>query len=168
MKNNRFLNPSVALGIAMTLQVLPHYAGAQTNPPPPQAYDETPFPIPAHSVFGDCNFDMQGQFIGKGAFKSLPGGRFISISTSPGLSITLTNESSHATVTLNVTGTFKTYLDPSGNYVTQANGRNLLGDPGTGLVLAIGDFNFAFDANGNLVTPLNGNGRLLPICPMLQ
>jgi hypothetical protein len=48
-------------------------------------------------------------------------------------------------------------------------GRNLLTDPVAGVVLALGNFSFAFDANGNLVQPLTQQGGLLiDICALLN
>jgi hypothetical protein len=50
---------------------------------------------------------------------------------------------------------------------TVATGRNLLGDPDAGLVIAIGDFSFVFDAKGNLIQPLTGEGQLIDVCEAL-
>ena len=70
-------------------------------------------------------------------------------------------------MTLSVTGAFHQSTQ-DGNVVTVVTGRNLLGDPEAGMVLAIGTFSFVFDANGNLVQPLSGTGRLIDVCPLIS
>jgi hypothetical protein len=52
--------------------------------------------------------------------------------------------------------------------VTVVTGRNLLGDPEAGFVLAIGNFSFVFDAGGNLIQPLAGKGTLTNICELID
>jgi hypothetical protein len=52
--------------------------------------------------------------------------------------------------------------------VTMATGRNLLGDPDAGFVLAIGNFSYVFNAQGKLVQPLKGEGQLTDICGLLS
>ena len=100
---------------------------------------------------------------------ALPGGRFVSISTSPGLSATLKNESNGNTVTISITGTIKRSIDDYGTNVYTATGRNLLGDPTTGLVLTVGGFSYVFDSsNTTLVKPLSGVGRQLSACAMVE
>ena len=140
---------------------------AQASPPAP--VDGTPFTIPAKSEFYACDFDLQVQYHGKGATRTLPGGRFVSIAISPGLRVTLTNLQNGNSATLNITGTFKQSMDAYGNLVTTVNGRNLLGDPTTGLVLVIGNFGYTFDgSNTVLLKPLSGTGQMLQACPMVQ
>jgi hypothetical protein len=97
---------------------------------------------------------------------NLPGGRVIF--TSPGTNATLTNLSDPSkTVTLNITGSFHQSTQ-NGNTVTVVTGRNLLGDPVAGFVLAIGTFSFVFDASGNLVQPLTGFGQLISVCKLIS
>jgi hypothetical protein len=55
----------------------------------------------------------------------------------------------------------------NGDVVTVVTGRNILGDPIAGLVLAMGRFSFVFDNTGTLIQPLQGNGRLLALCELL-
>ena len=48
-------------------------------------------------------------------------------------------------------------------------GRNLLSDPFAGVVLAIGNFSFAFDVNGNLTQPLKmQGGTLTDLCALVK
>jgi hypothetical protein len=123
--------------------------------------------IPAGGVFGECTFPVLFQQDGKAGTITLSGGRFIF--TSPGLHATLTNLSDQAkTVTLNITGAFHQSTDSIGDTVTVVTGRNLLGDPDAGFVLAIGSFSFKFDKNGNLVQPLAGTGQLIKVCPLIS
>jgi len=123
--------------------------------------------IPAGGVFGECAFPVLFQQDGKAGTITLPGGRFIF--TSPGLHAALTNLTDQAkSVTLNITGTFHQSTDSNGDTVTVVTGRNLLGDPDAGFVLAIGSFSFKFDKNGNLVQPLSGTGQLIKVCPLIS
>jgi len=79
------------------------------------------------------------------------------ILTSPGLHATLTNLNNTAhSVTLNITGASQQSTNYNHDTVTVVTGRNLLGDPDAGFVLAIGSFNFVFDAAGNLVQRWRG------------
>jgi hypothetical protein len=52
--------------------------------------------------------------------------------------------------------------------VTVITGRNCVTDPFAGIVLAIGNFSFAFDSSGNLVQPLQGTGKLVPLCQLIS
>lgn len=123
--------------------------------------------LPAGAVFGECAFPVRFEQNGKAGTITLPGGRFIF--TSPGLDATLTNLDEPAkSVTLNITGAFHQSTDSQGNTVTVVTGRNLLGDPDAGFVLAIGSFSFTFDAAGNLVQPLAGQGQLTKVCPLIS
>ena len=123
--------------------------------------------VPAGSVFGECAFNFRFEQNGKAATITLPGGRFIF--TSPGLHATLTNlKDPTKSVTLNITGAFHQSTDQNGDTVTVVTGRNLLGDPDAGFVLAIGSFSFKFDASGNLVQPLAGTGQLIKVCPLIS
>lgn len=136
---------------------------------PPTSVDTTPFIIAANSAFYACAFDLQVQYNGKGGSLALPGGRFTSVAISPGFTATLTNvQKQENSLTVSLTGTIRTSVDSYGITTYMATGRNLLGDPTTGLVVAIGDFSFAFDSSGRLVKTLSGTGRLLPVCPMVE
>ena len=122
--------------------------------------------MPVGAVFGRCDFPIQYQLSGKAKLLTLPGGRFIT--TAPGQTATLTNLDTGKKVTLNITGAFHQTTDEDGNVVTMATGRNLLGDPDAGFVLAIGNFSYVFDKNGNLVQSLEGEGQLIDVCSVLS
>ena len=140
---------------------------AQDHPQgfPPTEVSATIF-VPANSIKpGACAFDVSWSFSGKAGTIILPDDRFIF--TSPALDVTVTNLDTSTAVTLSVTGAFHQSTQ-DGNVVTVVTGRNLLGDPEAGMVLAIGTFSFVFDANGNLVQPLSGTGRLIDVCPLIS
>jgi hypothetical protein len=135
------------------------------------ARQEPPFPVEQHfvleagDVFGRCDFPIEFEMSGKGQTLALPGDRFIF--TSPGLTATLTNLNTGTQETFTITGAFHQTTLENGDVVTVATGRNILGDPKAGFVLAIGDFSFVFDKKGNLVQPLEGEGQLIDICELL-
>jgi hypothetical protein len=113
-----------------------------------------------------CDFDVEVSFSGLAGEIDLPGNRFIF--TAPQLTATLTNLQNGRSVTLSITGAFHQSTDQNGNVTTVATGRNLLGDPVAGFVLAIGDFSFVFDSNGNLIQPLTGQGQLIDVCSLIN
>jgi hypothetical protein len=119
------------------------------------------FIVPGGSVPG-CDFDVEVSSSGLAGKIDLPGNRFIF--TAPQLTATLTNLQNGRSVTLSITGAFHQSTDQNGDIITVATGRNLLGDPVAGFVLAIGDFSFVFDSNGNLIQPLTGQGQLIDVC----
>ena len=80
----------------------------------------------------------------------------------------MTNLDTLKQVTLNVTGAFHQTTNENGDVVTVVTGRNFLTDPFAGVVLAIGNFSFAFDAGGNLIQPLAGRGTLTDICGLIE
>lgn len=149
----------LALGLAFGRSVV-------AAPNPPQEVDSTPFVIPAGGVFGECAFDVEVSFTGKAKTIDLPGDVFII--TSPGLHVTLRNLDNLEQVTLNVTGVFHQTTKANGDVVTVVTGRNLLGDPDAGFVLAIGNFSYVFDAGGNLSQPLKGKGKLTDVCGLID
>ena len=100
-------------------------------------------------------------YSGKAKTLQLPGGRFIF--TSPGLTATLTNVESGEQETVVITGAFHQTTLENGDVVTEATGRNLLGDPEAGFVIAVGNFSYVFDAEDNLVQPLQGEGQLIDV-----
>jgi hypothetical protein len=136
---------------------------AQNNGGPPEdASDHEIFPAGQFCVFG-----IDYQTVGKGKTITLPGDR--TIFTSPGLHVTLTNLSDTSKqVTFNITGAFHQTIESNHNVVTVVTGRNLLGDPVQGLVLAIGHFSYIFDATGHLIQSLQGKGQLVPVCTLLE
>jgi hypothetical protein len=117
-------------------------------------------------TFSNCTFDVEVSFSGLAGEIDLPGNRFIF--TAPQLTATLTNLENGRSVTLSITGAFHQSTDQNGNVTTVATGRNLLGDPIAGFVLAIGDFSFVFDSNGNLIQPLTGQGQLIDVCSLIN
>ncbi len=90
--------------------------------------------------------------------------------TSPGLSATVTNLNDPTKqVTINITGSFHVSPTADGGQLFVVTGRNLLTDPFAGVVLAIGNFSFAFDANGNLTQPLKmQGGTTTDLCDLLK
>ena len=139
---------------------------AIADPNPPTDVDVT-FDLPANFFApGQCAFGVQLSLTGKGKTILLPSGNFIF--TSPGLDVTVTNLSNSKQVTLNVTGVFHQTTEANGDVVTVVTGRNLLGDPEAGFVLAIGNFSFVFDAGGNLIQRLAGKGTLTNICELID
>ena len=134
----------------------------------PTPVDETPIDLPAGAVFGNCDFPISLEYSGKAKTIELPGDRFII--TSPGLKVTLTNladPENPVQVRLNITGAFHRTILENGDVVTVVTGRNLLGDPEAGFVLAKGRFSYVFDADGNLIQPLSGKGTLTDVCTLI-
>jgi hypothetical protein len=128
----------------------------------PIEVDPTPFEIPA-GVF--CDFAFRIEPSGKAKAIELPGGRMIFLS--PGLTWTITNLDNLKQETFRIPGAFHVDTLDNGDVETVVTGRNILGDPVAGLVLAIGRFSFVFDAAGNLIQPLQGTGRQIGICDLL-
>jgi hypothetical protein len=128
----------------------------------PTEVDPTPFEIPA-GVF--CDFAFRVDPAGKSKAIALPDERMIFLS--PGLTWTLTNLDTQKQVTFRIPGAFHVDTLENGDVVTVVTGRNILGDPIAGLVLAMGHFSFVFDNTGTLIQPLQGNGRLLALCELL-
>jgi len=83
------------------------------------------------------------------------------------LTATLTNLDSGVQERVVITGAFHQTTLENGDVVTKATGRNLLGDPQAGFVVAVGNFSYVFDAEGNLVQPLEGEGQLIDVCALL-
>jgi hypothetical protein len=153
-----------ALAVAGCCAVLsPRAASAQGTPPSPLTVS---FTLAAGS-FGNCPMALQLDVAGKSGVIVLPGGR--TIVTAPAQSVTITNlDAPSKTVTLNITGAQHTSQLPDGSALTVATGRNLLGDPVAGLVLAIGRFTFVTGADGSNVQPLSGTGQVIDVCAMVQ
>jgi hypothetical protein len=159
---------ALVLGISSLTMGQSSYAGNGGAPEPP--VPPIDFDVPANSIKpGACAFDVHVvSESGKAKTITLSDNRFIF--TSPGLSLTLTNLSDPTkSVTLSVTGAFH-QSQQNGNVVTVATGRNLLGDPDAGFVLAIGTFSFVFDTSvpPNLVQPLMGRGQLINVCDLIS
>jgi hypothetical protein len=153
----------LALAVAAPMAVA---AGPKTpNPNAPVPVEGSQVLEPG-AVFGRCDFPILYELSGKAKLLTLPGGRFIT--TAPDQTATLTNLNTGKSVTLNITGVFNQTTDENGNVVTMATGRNLLGDPQAGFVLAIGSFSYVFDAKGKLIQPLQGEGQLIDVCGLLS
>jgi hypothetical protein len=164
MRKTSVVVASVVSAISCILVLSPANAQKTGGRPPISASGS--FVLPAGSVFGECAFDVRVDLAGKGSTINLPGGRVIL--TSPGLHATLTNVNDPLkSVTLNITGAMHQSIDSNGDMVTVATGRNLLGDPDAGFVLAIGSFSFKFRGN-TLVQPLMGHGQLTKVCPLIS
>src|SRR5215216_3790386 len=163
MKRIMLLLAAVAL-LALSLAPV---VQAQGQGGAPQDVDETPFPIPAGSVFGNCGFDITAQFSGAVKQIELPDGSFIA--TSPGGMVTLTNDETGTQETFSITGSFHVSTDPETGFVeTVSTGRSLLGDPEAGFVIASGNFSFTIDPEtGELIEPLSGEGQLINVCEAL-
>jgi hypothetical protein len=71
-------------------------------------------------------------------------------------------------VTLVVPGAFHVSTDQDGGITTVVTGRNLLGDPVAGMVLALGTFSYVIDSGGTLVQPLTGTGKLINVCELID
>jgi hypothetical protein len=126
------------------------------------------FDVDPGDPLGSCAFPINISAEGKAKTIILRSGNLIL--TSPDLNATVTNLSKPAKqVNLNITGVWHQTTSADGSVTTMVTGRNLLTDPVAGVVLALGNFSFAFDANGNLVQPLTQQGGLLiDICALLN
>ena len=163
MGNAQPLIVALVLGISSLTMGQLSYAGNGGAP----EHVSVDFDVPANSIKpGACAFDIHVSGSGKAKTITLSDNRFIV--TSPGLSLTVTNLFDPTkSVTLSVTGAFH-LSKQNGNDVTVVTGRNLLGDPDAGFVLAIGTFSFVFDASGTLVQPLMGRGQLINVCDLIS
>lgn len=154
------------LSVVLALVVAAPIAFAQPNGGKPADVDEEPIDLDSGAVFGNCDFPIRLEYSGKAKTLQLPGGRFIF--TSPGLTATLTNLESGEQERIVITGAFHQTTLENGDVVTEATGRNLLGDPKAGFVVAVGNFSYVFDKKGNLVQSLAGEGQLVDVCDLLS
>src|SRR6266481_1718455 len=124
---------------------------AAQNGTPPEDVNST-FVINVGDLPASCAFPVQVSMQGKGKMLTLPGNRVIF--TSPGLEATVRNLADPSKVVrLNITGSFHVTTKPDGSQVYVITGRNLVLDADAGVVVAIGNFGFAFDAGKNLIQP---------------
>jgi hypothetical protein len=155
---------AVLVGALMALSLLAFAGIASAAPPEP--VDTTPFTVPEGIA---CDFPLQAELSGKSNVKELPGGR--TLSTSPGLRVTLTNlEEPTNQVSYVITGSFLIRELDDGNEFVVARGRNIVFGPNVGMFLTIGRFTFvAFDADGTplALTQPEDNGRLIDVCAQL-
>jgi hypothetical protein len=154
-----FAAASPLTGIASLIRV-------QRGSPP----EEVSFSLDLPANFfkpGSCDFPIRVEATGKGGTIVLPGDRFIF--TAPGLEAVVTNlDHPSQLATLRITGASHQSIEPNGDVVTVVTGRNLLGDPEAGFVLAIGTFTFIFDSAGNLIQPLTGTGQFINVCELID
>jgi hypothetical protein len=116
---------------------------------------------------GVCPFPIRVSLSGRAGTINLPGNRVII--TAPGQHGVVTNlDDPSKTVTLNIPGVFHQTTEQNGDVVTVVTGRNMMGDPEAGFVLAIGTFSYIFDKDGKLIQPLTGKGQLIDICAMID
>jgi hypothetical protein len=156
----------MAVSVILALVVAVPMVSAQGQGGKPQNVDEEPIDLDQGAVFGNCDFPVRLEYSGKAKTLQLPGERFIF--TSPELTATLTNLDTGEQETVVITGAFHRTTLENGDVVTEATGRNLLGDPEAGFVIAIGNFSYVFDAEGNLIQPLAGEGQLIDVCTLLS
>ncbi|RNC67438.1 MAG: hypothetical protein ED859_14495 [Desulfuromonadales bacterium] len=163
MRNIRFLAFSLLLGASIVLGGQIACAGG--SPPTEISWSVD---LPANWLApGVCAFPINVSVSGNAATIILPGNR--SIITAPGQQAVVTNLADPSkSVQLNIPGTFHQTTKQNGDVVTVVTGRNLLGDPQAGFVLAIGTFSYIFDSSGNLIQPLTGKGKLNDVCAMIQ
>jgi hypothetical protein len=154
------------VGILLALVVAAPSVSAQSQGGKPTDVDEEPINLDPGAVFGNCDFPVRLEYSGKAKTLQLPGERFIF--TSPELTATLTNLESGKQERVVITGAFHQTTLENGDVVTKVTGRNLLGDPEAGFVVAVGNFSYVFDAEGNLVQPLAGEGQLIDVCELLE
>lgn len=88
--------------------------------------------------------------------------------TAPGQVVRVTNLANQKQVTFSATGVFHQTVSAHGDSVWVATGRNVLGDPVAGFVLAEGDWTWTKNASGELIAPLSGTGRLTDICALIR
>jgi hypothetical protein len=156
----------LVVGVLAALVVAAPMVIAQPNGGKPSDVPEEPIDLDSGAVFGNCDFPIRLEYSGKAKTLQLPGERFIF--TSPGLTATLTNVETGEQETVTITGAFHQTTLENGDVVTEATGRNLLGDPEAGFVVAVGNFSYVFDKKGNLVQPLSGEGQLIDVCDLLS
>jgi hypothetical protein len=155
----------VATSAVLAGAILPARPVAGGSPPEPVSGS---LDLPADAFRpGACPFPINIEQAGKAGTIALPGGRYIF--TSPHLTITVKNLSDPTKiVTLVAPGAFHQTTAADGTVTTVVTGRNVLGDPVAGFVLAIGTFSFATDAQGNLLQSLDGKGQLIDICALIE
>jgi hypothetical protein len=165
-----FMHPPRLVVTSLVLVVLAslvHRSLAAQNGTPPNNVTFTVVVSPGDPP-ASCAFPISISAEGKGKTIELPGGATF-IFTSPNLNATVSNLDTAKQVSLNITGSFHQTTEPDGTVVSVATGRNLLIDPVAGVVLAIGNFSFAFDAAGNLTQPLTmQGGSLINLCALIE
>ncbi|MCK6212296.1 hypothetical protein KZX45_17270 [Georgenia sp. EYE_87] len=139
-------------------------AAAQPDPfPPANAPQPAPgsFDLPADPLF--CDFPVRLELDGKSKVIDQPDGSTLSIS--PDFRVTASGNGNTATYV--ITGSIRTTTLENGNTVLEYRGRNLVGDPTTGLAILVGNFTFISDAEGNPVQTVEGEGQIISVCDAL-
>jgi len=131
---------------------------------------EPPQPVDVTATLPGCDFPVLAEVSGKSKVQELPGGR--TLSTSPGLRITLTNqEDTSNQVTYVITGSFLIRELEDGTEFVVARGRNLIFGPDVGMFLTIGRFTLigqTIQAGPTVaLTRPTGQGRLVDVCATL-
>jgi hypothetical protein len=149
--------------VAMVVLTLMLVATRDVSAEPPQPVDVT-------ATLPGCDFPVLAEVSGKSKVQELPGGR--TLSTSPGLRITLTNqEDTSNQVTYVITGSFLIRELEDGTEFVVARGRNLIFGPDVGMFLTIGRFTLigqTIQAGPTVaLTRPTGQGRLVDVCATL-
>ena len=169
MKRAIVLALSVILALTMAAPTL---LARSVNGVAPEDVSPEPIFVPANDdtvLGGSCAFPIRLDLSGKAKTIELPNGAFIF--TSPGLDVTITNETNGEQATFNITGAFHQTTAENGDVTTKITGRNLPFDPDAGVNLTIGNFSFVFDENGNLLQSFeetDGNGQVIDVCELLS
>jgi hypothetical protein len=177
MKRAIVLALSVILALTMAA---PTVLAQSENGKPPEDVSQEPIIVnPGNPGFpGTCDFPLQLDLSGKGKLIEHPNGvGLTSISTSPGLDVTITNvETPENQATFNITGSIVTSTNLETGEVTQLfRGRNLIFDAQAGTNIAIGNFSFVSIPAGPpgvegdiIVQPLTSTGgQLIDVCALL-
>jgi hypothetical protein len=144
------------------------------NPNAPVPVDSEPFDLSAiflEPIYGGDFIDYIGELSGKAKTIAFDDGRELVLA--PGQKLTITNDVTDESVTLNITGSFHKTFNEDGTTDWVATGRNLLGDPfildgQPGLVLVTGRFTFTTNTvTGELVEALSGTGTVTDIRDLL-
>ena len=178
MKRAIVLVLSVILALTMAAPTVLAQEEGPPNAGAPEVVSFTLIVEPGDPAWpGTCTFPLQLDLSGKGKLIEHPNGvGLTSISTSPGLDVTITNvETPENQATFNITGSIVTSTNPETGEVTQLfRGRNLIFDAKAGTNIAIGNFSFVSIPAGRpgpaddiVVQPLEGEGQLIDVCALL-
>ena len=178
MKRAIVLALSVILALTMAA---PTVLAQSENGKAPEEVSQEPIIVePDNLGFpGTCSFPLRLDLSGKGKLIEHPNGvGLTSISTSPGLDVTITNLANQENqATFNITGSIHQQItDPeTGAVTTLFRGRNLIFDAEAGTNIAIGNFSFVSIPAGPpgvegdiIVQPLTSTGgQLIDVCALL-
>jgi hypothetical protein len=164
--------------LALTMAAPTVLAQSENGKAPEEVSQEPIIVEPDNLGFpGTCSFPLRLDLSGKGKLIEHPNGvGLTSISTSPGLDVTITNRANPENqATFNITGSIVTSTNLETGEVTQLfRGRNLIFDAEAGTNIAIGNFSFVSIPAGRpgpaddiVVQPLEGEGQLIDVCALL-